>query len=174
MEEVKAKAQVARLAAIMAGDEKAWAEEELARVLNSLAIAQEARRKAEAKAARLEVERTSLMKDIGVAKDEVSSLKSQEEKDKEAMEEDYQKALELIGYGCCAFKHNICGDQPKVLDGMPDSSDPLPLKFFVNPRCLPTPIATEATTTEAEQRETTEKAKDQERSAYAKDFAESP
>ena len=47
------------------------------------------------------------------SKDEVSSLYSHAGKDKEAMEEDYQKALELIfayGYECCAFKHNICGD----------------------------------------------------------------
>ena len=93
------------------------------------------------------------------------------------MKEDYQKALELIfayGYECCAFKHSICGDQPKVLDGMPDSSDLLPLKFFVNPRCLSAPIATKVITTEAKQRETVEKAKDQERSTFAKDFAESP
>ena len=73
-------------------------------------------------------------------KDEVSSLQSQVGKDKEVMEEDYHKALELIfsyGYGCCVFKHNICGDQPEVLDGMPDSFDPLPPKFFMNPRCPP-------------------------------------
>ena len=68
----------------------------------------------------------------------MSSLQSQVGKDKVAMEEDYQKPLELIfayGYGCCLFKHNICGDHSKVLDGMPDSSDPLPLEFFLNPRC---------------------------------------
>ena len=54
------------------------------------------------------------------------------------MDEDYQKALEVIfsyGYGCCAFKHNICGDLLKVPDHMPDSI-PLPLKFFANPKCL--------------------------------------
>ena len=57
----------------------------------------------------------------------MSSLHSQAGKDKEAMEVDYQKALELIfayGYRCCAFKHNICGDQPKVPDGVLDSSYP--------------------------------------------------
>ena len=74
-------------------------------------VAKEAKCKAEA--AHLEVERTSLMLEIGTTKDEVSSLHSQAGKDKEAMEEDYQKALELIfayAYRCCAFKHNICGD----------------------------------------------------------------
>ena len=76
---------------------------------------EEAKRKAEAKTSHLEVERTSLLLEVGEAKDEVSSLHSQAGKDKEAMEEDCQKALELIfsyGYGCCVFKHNICGDQP--------------------------------------------------------------
>ena len=74
------------------------------------------------------------------------SLQSQADKDKEAMEEDYQKALEVIfayGYGCCVFKQNICGDHPKVPDDMPDSSVLLPPKFFVNPRCPPVRAATE-------------------------------
>ena len=62
------------------------------------------------------------------------------------MEEDYEKALELIlayGYGRCAFKHSICGDHLENPDGMPDSVDPLHLEFFVNPRCPPTPTTIE-------------------------------
>ena len=54
-------------------------------------------------------------------------------KDKEAMDEDYQKALELIfayDYGCCAFKHSIYGDQPEISDSMPDFADPLNQEFF--------------------------------------------
>ena len=54
-------------------------------------------------------------------------------KDKATVEEDYQKAMELIfayGYRCCMFKNNICCDQPKVPDDMLDSSDPLMLEFF--------------------------------------------
>ena len=92
------------------------------------------------------------------------------------MEEDYQKALELIfayGYGCCEFKHNIGEDQPEFPDGMPDSFDPIPPEFFMNPKCLSAQIATEATAAEAEQSEMTEKAKEQEMSAHAEDFAES-
>ena len=72
----------------------------------------------------------------------MSSLHSQVGKDKEAMEEDYQKALELIfvyGYRCCVFKHNICRDQPEVPDGMPDSFYLLPLEFFANLGCPPSP-----------------------------------
>ena len=90
------------------------------------------------------------------------------------MEEDYRKALKLIfeyGYGCCALKHNIYGDQPEVQDGMPDSSDLLPLEFFMNPRCPPARALTEAITIEEGQSKTTEKEKEPERSALAEDFA---
>ena len=63
-------------------------------------VAEEAKRKAEAETFRLEVERKSLLLELGAAKDEVSFLHSQVGKDKEAMEEDYQKALKLIfAYG---------------------------------------------------------------------------
>ena len=39
------------------------------------------------------------------------------------------------GYGCCAFAHNICRSKLGIPDGMPDTSKPLPLEFFINPRC---------------------------------------
>ena len=100
--------------------------------------AEEARHKAEAETPRLEVEQMSHLLELMVDKDKVSSLHSQASKDKEAMEEDYQKALEVIfayGYECCAFKHNICRDQLEVLNGMLDSVDPLLVEFFVNSRC---------------------------------------
>ena len=120
------------------GDAKARAEDNLARVQDALVVAEEARRKAEDEAASLEVERTSLMMEIEAAKDEVPSLHSQAGKDKEAMEENYQKALKLIfayGSGCCVFKHSICGGQPEFPEDMLDSSGPLPLEFFMNHRC---------------------------------------
>ena len=68
-------------------------------------------------------------------------------KDKEAMEEDYHKALKQIfayGYECCAFKHIICGDQPGIPNGMPNSTNPLPPEFFANLGCpsAPTTIGT--------------------------------
>ena len=107
--------------------------------------------------------------EIGAVKDEVSYRQSQVGKDKAAIEEDYQNALELIfayHYGCCMFKHNICGDQPEVPGGMPDSSDPLPSEFFVNPKCSPTPVATEATAAEVYHSEAT---KEPERNASTGD-----
>ena len=130
---------------VVVGDAKALVEDKMARVQDALAVAEEARCNAEAEAALLEVERTSLLLEIGMAKDEVSSLHSQVGKDKEAMEEDYQNALELIfayGYVCCVFKHNICGDHLEVPDGMLDSSNPLSPEFFVNPKCPPALVAT--------------------------------
>ena len=111
-------------------------EDKLARVQDALVVVKEARWKAEVEAACLKFEQTSLLLEIETAKDEVSSLHSQASKDKEAMEEDYQKALELIfayGYGCCMLKHNICGDQPKVPNDMPNPSYSLPPYFFMNP-----------------------------------------
>ena len=128
-----------------------------------MAVGEEAKRKAEEEAARLEIERMSLLLEIEPAKDEVSSLHSQAGKDKEAMEEDYQKALKLIfayGYECCAFKHNIYGDQLEVPDGMPDSSDPLPLEFFVNPRRPLAPTTTEAIIAEVDQSEVAKEPKE--------------
>ena len=55
---------------------KARAEDNLARVQDALVVAEEARRKVEAEAACIEVERTSLLLEIRAAKDEVSSLHS--------------------------------------------------------------------------------------------------
>ena len=52
------------------------------------ALAEEARRKADSKAAQLEVERTFLLLELEAAKDEVSSFQSQASKDKKAMKEE--------------------------------------------------------------------------------------
>ena len=131
---------MARLAVIAVGDAKARIEDDLARVLDALAAVEEGGHRSEAKIARLTVEQTSLLLKLKASKDEVSSLHSQEGKDKEAMKEGYQKALEMIfsyGYGCCTFKHSICGDHPEIPDDMHDSTDPLPLEFFCEPKVPP-------------------------------------
>ena len=65
-----------------------------------MAAAEEGKCKAEVETARLEIERTSLLLELGVTKDEVPSLHCQAGRDKEAMKEEYQKALEVIfAYG---------------------------------------------------------------------------
>ena len=106
---------MAQLVVTIAGEAKARVEDDLARALDALATTKEDRHMSEAEIACLVVKRTSLLLKLEASKDKVSSLHSQVGKDKEAMEEDYQKALELIfayGWGRCAFKHIICGDQP--------------------------------------------------------------
>ena len=85
----------------------------LARVLDALAAAEEDGRESEAEIARLAIEKMSLLLELEASKNEVSSLHSQVGKDEEPVEEDYQKALELIfayGYGCYAFKLGIYVD----------------------------------------------------------------
>ena len=148
---------MACLAASAVGYNKVRAKKDLVRVQEALAAAEEGRRKVEAETTRLEVERTSLLLELGATKYEVSFIYSHAGKDKEAMEGEYQKALEVIfayGYGCCVFKHNICGDHPKVPKGIPNSIDLLPPEFFVNPSCPPVQADVEATTTEAYPSET--------------------
>ena len=110
---------------------------ELTRVQNALTVAEEARRKAEDEVSHLAVKRVSLLLELRTSKDEMSSLQAQTLKEKKALEEAYEKGFNVIfnyGYGCCAFAHNIYGRQLVVPDGMPDTSNPLTLEFFINPR----------------------------------------
>ena len=65
---------MARVDANEAGNAKVKVESELARVRNALAVAEEARRKAEDEASRLAYERVSLLLEIGSCEDEVSSI----------------------------------------------------------------------------------------------------
>ena len=149
-------AKVARLVENAVGDAKARENKDLTRVQEALAAVEEGRLKAEAETTRLEVERTSLLLELRTTKDEVSSIISHASRDKEVIEEEYQKALEVIfayGYECCVFKHNICGDHPEFLEGMSDSTDSLPLEFFVNLGCPPLQATTKAIVTEAPLRE---------------------
>ena len=62
----------------------------------------------------------------------MSAIQAEALKEKKALEEAYEEGFNVIlnyGYGCCAFAHNIYGSQPKVLDGMPDTSKPLSSEF---------------------------------------------
>ena len=88
-DEAKQEAKVARLAAMAAGEAKERAEDDLARMQDALAAAEEDGRGLEAEVARLTIEWTSLLLKVQTSKDEVSSLHSQAGKDKEIMVEDY-------------------------------------------------------------------------------------
>ena len=90
----------------------------------------------------------SLLLELGAVKDEVLAIWAKALKEKKALEEDYEEGFDVIfnyGYGCCAFTHNICGSQPKVPDGMSNTSKPLSPKFFINPRCPPGAVSAETT-----------------------------
>ena len=94
--ETRLRRKLARLAAVEVGDARANMEGDLARVKDALAaakearaVAEEAKRKLKSEAVRLEVDRTSLLLELRMVKEEVSSLQSQAGKDKEAMEKEY-------------------------------------------------------------------------------------
>ena len=97
----------------------------------------------EEEANRLTDERVSLLLELGASKDELSAFWAEASKEKKALEEEFDVGFDVIfnyGYGCCAFAHNICGSKPGILDGMQDTSKPLPLDFFINPRCPPSVV----------------------------------
>ena len=115
-------------------------ESELTGVQHALAASEEARRKAKDKASRLADERVSLLLELGASINELSAFWAEASKEKKALEEAFDVGFDVIfnyGYGCCAFAHNICGSEPVIPDGMPDTSKPLPSEFFINPRCPP-------------------------------------
>ena len=129
-------ASMARMDADAAGSARAKVESKLVRVQNALAIAEEARWKAEDEASRLAVERVSLLLELRTSKDEVSALQAHALKEKKALKEAYEEGFDVIfnyGYDCCAFAHNICGSKPVVPYGMSNTSKPLSPEFFINP-----------------------------------------
>ena len=87
-DEARQEAKVARLAAIVAGEAKAMAEDDLVRMRDALAVVEEDGQGLEAEVALLTVERTSLLLEHEKSRDEVLALHSQAGKDKEAMVED--------------------------------------------------------------------------------------
>ena len=147
--------------ATSAGDAQARVEIDLTKGLNSLATAEEGRpslegviARLEADLAHIEAERPPLLLELKASKGEVSSLHARAKKDRKDMVKDYQGSLEVIfanGYGCCVFKNNICRDQSEIPDGMPNSTNLLPLEHFVNPRCPPALTAIEVKDAEVDQ-----------------------
>ena len=101
-------------------------------------VVEEARRKVEDEASLMAEERVSLLLELGTCTDEVSAIRAEALKEKEALREAYEEGFDMIfnyDYGCCAFAHNICESQLEVPDEMPDISKPLSPEFFINPRC---------------------------------------
>ena len=94
----------------------------------------------EDEASRLATDRVSLLLELGASKDELAGVRVEAAKEKKVAEEAFDAGFDLIfnyGYGCYAFARDICGSEPVIPDRMPDTSKPLPPKFFINPRCPP-------------------------------------
>ena len=103
-----------------------------------MAASGEAWWKPEEEASCLTDEQVSLLLELGARKDEMSAFRAEVFKEKKASEEAFEAGFDVIfnyGYGCCAFVHNIYGSKHGIPDGMSDTSKPLPLEFFINPRC---------------------------------------
>ena len=116
------------------------AESELDSIQQALATAREACRKAEEEICQLTDERFSLIMELRAVKEELFSIQEKATVERKAMEEEFDASSDVIfnyGYGCCAFAHDICRSKPMILAGMPDTSEPLPPEFFINPRCPP-------------------------------------
>ena len=76
--------------------------------------------------------------ELGAIKEDFAAFRVKSSLEKSALEAEFDVSSDVIfdyGYGCCAFAHDICGSKPMILAWMPDTSTPLPLEFFVNPRC---------------------------------------
>ena len=148
---------------------QAQIESELARVQRALALAEEARRKAEFEhGAAMEAlvaageackkveeenghladEKLALVIEHGAINDDFAAFREKATVDREKMEAEFDLSDDTLfnyGYGCCDFTYNICGSKPQILDGMPNPSVPLTEEFFANPRCPPgMPAATPA------------------------------
>ena len=103
-----------------------------------MAVAGEACLKAEEENCHLTDERLSLIMELGASTDELSAFQAKVTMEKKVMEEEFDASGDVIfnyGYGCCVFAHNICGSEPMIPAGMPDTTKPLPPEFFINPRC---------------------------------------
>ena len=135
---------MAKLATEGAVNTRAQIESNLARAQRSLALAEEARRKAEfergaAQAASAAVgeackkaekennhladEKLTLVIELGALKDDFAAFREKVAADREMMEAAFDLSdytLFNYGYGCCAFTHNIHGSKPQIPDGMPN------------------------------------------------------
>ena len=116
------------------------AESELSSIQQALVVAKEACRRVEKENCRLTDEGLSLLVELGATKDDFVAFREKTFTERSALEAEFDLSNAVIfnyGYGCCAFTHDIRGSKPKIPPGMPDTSTPLTLEFFVNPRCPP-------------------------------------
>ena len=132
-------ARVQRVLAL-AEDARQRAESEHGAAREALVVVREAYRKAEEESGRLTDEILALIMELGTIKDEFVAFREKAAADRETMEAKFDSSGDVLfnyGYGCCVFMHNIYGSKPQIPDEMSDPSVPLTPKFFANPRCPP-------------------------------------
>ena len=116
------------------------AEFELGSVQQALVATKKACQRVEEENGRLTDERLSLLVELGTTKDDFEAFRERSFTKRSALEVEFNASSDVIfnyGYGCCAFTHDIRWSKPKIPPGMPDTSTPLTLEFFMNPRCPP-------------------------------------
>ena len=77
---------------------------------------------------------------LEVTREDFATFREKTSTEKMATEAEFDARSDVIfnyRYGFCTFVHNICGSEPLIPIGMPDTSTPLTLEFFVNPLCPP-------------------------------------
>ena len=134
------------------------AESELGSVQQALVASKEACRKVEEEYGRLMDERLSILVELGTTKDDFAAFREKSFAERSALEAEFDASSDMIfnyGYGLCAFAHDIRGSKPKIPPRMPDTSTPLTLEYFVNPRC---PLGSSFSLSTAEPVETAEEA----------------
>ena len=78
--------------------------------------------------------------ELGATKDDFAAFQERTSAEKKAMEAEFDASSDVIfnyDYGCCTFVHNICGSEPLIPVGMPNTSTPLASELFMNPCCPP-------------------------------------
>ena len=134
--------ELSRVQSALTTSEGCWlkAESEICSVQQDLVAAKEACRRVEEKNGHLTDERLSLLVELGTTKDDFMAFRERSFAKRSALEVEFDASSDVIfnyGYGCCAFAHDIRESKHKILLGMSDTSTPLTLEFFLNPRSLP-------------------------------------
>ena len=78
--------------------------------------------------------------ELGATKNDFADFREKSSTQGSALEAEFDASSDVIfyyGYDCCTYAHDIHGNKPKILPGMPDTSTPLTPEFFMNPRCPP-------------------------------------
>ena len=69
-------------------------------------------------------DRLSLLIELEATKDDFAAFQERTSIEKTAMEAEFDASSDVIfnyGYGYCAFAYNICGSEPLIPVGMPDT-----------------------------------------------------